>query len=139
MVKFFIEITTVSIYYPGDSCYHYGVRYANGESFKDDCNTCRCTNGIAECTRMGCRKTVYYMIENNAQFISIKTNIFAAKIPWTLTVTKFNLVIKVVSVTRWYFFLFFRQLISSKRNCILSGHKMFRNQHTLKHFIDCLH
>lgn len=137
MVKFFIEITTVSIYYPGDSCYHYGVRYANGESFKDDCNTCRCTNGIAECTRMGCRKTVYYMIENNAQFISIKTNIFAAKIPWQNLI--WSLRLSVLPVDIFSSSEVCRQLISSKRNCILSGHKMFRNQHTLKHFIDCLH
>ncbi|XP_053408337.1 kielin/chordin-like protein isoform X2 [Mercenaria mercenaria] len=40
----------------GKSCFHNGNEYLDGESFMDDCNTCRCINGNAGCTRMACPK-----------------------------------------------------------------------------------
>jgi hypothetical protein len=40
----------------GRPCTHKGKTYQDGESFKDDCNTCNCNDGIAGCTRMACRK-----------------------------------------------------------------------------------
>ncbi|XP_060554606.1 kielin/chordin-like protein isoform X3 [Ruditapes philippinarum] len=48
----------------GQSCVHNGITYQDGETFKDDCNTCRCNNGFAACTRMACPKKpcVYYGI-----------------------------------------------------------------------------
>ena len=36
-------------------CYYDGKRYAEGTSFKIDCNTCTCLeNGLAACTKMAC-------------------------------------------------------------------------------------
>jgi hypothetical protein len=40
----------------GRPCDHKGKTYQDGESFKDDCNTCNCNDGIAACTLMACRK-----------------------------------------------------------------------------------
>ena len=36
------------------SCYHNGKEIKHGQSYKDDCNTCHCYNGMATCTLMGC-------------------------------------------------------------------------------------
>ena len=36
------------------SCTHKGVAYQDGEGFKDDCNSCSCTNGEVACTAMAC-------------------------------------------------------------------------------------
>jgi len=43
-------------YIGSGSCTSNGITYANGESFPagDDCNTCSCSNGLAECTLMAC-------------------------------------------------------------------------------------
>jgi len=35
-------------------CRHEGKLYKHGKTFKDDCNTCRCRNGVAACTRKAC-------------------------------------------------------------------------------------
>lgn len=37
------------------SCSYNNQTYKNGESFKDDCNTCSCQNGQVACTLMACR------------------------------------------------------------------------------------
>jgi len=36
------------------SCDYQGTRYALGQSFKEDCNTCTCTSSGIACTLMGC-------------------------------------------------------------------------------------
>ncbi|XP_053408350.1 kielin/chordin-like protein [Mercenaria mercenaria] len=41
---------------PGKTCFYKGVRREDGETFKDDCNTCTCNNGNVRCTKRGCRK-----------------------------------------------------------------------------------
>jgi len=38
----------------GKSCTVNGVTYQNGESFRNDCNSCSCINGEAACTLMAC-------------------------------------------------------------------------------------
>lgn len=38
------------------SCSYKNVTYKNGESFKDDCNSCSCQNGEVACTLMACSK-----------------------------------------------------------------------------------
>ena len=41
-------------------CEHNGALYNEGESFMDDCNTCRCgSDGLAACTRMLCAPCLY--------------------------------------------------------------------------------
>lgn len=50
-----IMVTSKAIYDTSSkSCEYNGVIYKNGESFKDDCNTCSCQNGEIGCTAMGC-------------------------------------------------------------------------------------
>ncbi len=36
------------------SCTYNNQVYKNGESFKDNCNTCSCQNGQVACTLMAC-------------------------------------------------------------------------------------
>lgn len=36
------------------SCSYNNRTYRNGESFRDDCNTCSCQNGQVACTMMAC-------------------------------------------------------------------------------------
>lgn len=36
------------------SCSYKGKQYSDGETFKDLCNTCTCTNGKVSCTEMAC-------------------------------------------------------------------------------------
>lgn len=38
----------------GGPCYYKGSMYSDGQRFKDDCNSCSCTNGRVACTKMGC-------------------------------------------------------------------------------------
>jgi len=35
-------------------CVHKGKTYQNGDSFPDDCNTCSCVDGAAQCTEIAC-------------------------------------------------------------------------------------
>jgi hypothetical protein len=39
---------------PGRSCDYQGTKYAMGQSFKDDCNTCTCTESGVSCTLILC-------------------------------------------------------------------------------------
>lgn len=59
----------------GGACTYKGLSYQEGESFKDDCNTCKCTGGKVTCTLMACRK--YYPVLNIlfSQFVMICTDI----------------------------------------------------------------
>ncbi len=36
-------------------CYYKGHTYAHNASFRDQCNTCRCSNGAVSCTKMACK------------------------------------------------------------------------------------
>jgi hypothetical protein len=38
----------------GKRCVYKGSVYRDGQTFKDDCNTCTCTNGNVGCTKKGC-------------------------------------------------------------------------------------
>ena len=50
----------------GNSCFYNGVEYKDGASFKKECNTCTCHNGLAACTKIGCpgRQLFYGWFEN---------------------------------------------------------------------------
>ncbi|KAH3701868.1 kielin/chordin-like protein [Dreissena polymorpha] len=38
----------------GKSCNYKGGVYKDGAQFKDECNTCQCSNGAVTCTKIGC-------------------------------------------------------------------------------------
>lgn len=38
----------------GKTCNYNGTTYSEGEVFKDDCNSCSCSDGEVKCTLMGC-------------------------------------------------------------------------------------
>ena len=45
---------TTYLLFTAGKCLYNGKTYSDGESFPDDCNTCQCVNGQAQCTKKTC-------------------------------------------------------------------------------------
>jgi len=50
----FCLIKLSKLFFSAQECVHKGKTYQNGDSFPDDCNTCNCVDGAAQCTEIAC-------------------------------------------------------------------------------------
>jgi hypothetical protein len=53
------EIPMLDLLPKPKECFYKGLHYDNEETFKDNCNTCRCINGEVACTKILCQPCPY--------------------------------------------------------------------------------
>ena len=56
-----------------EPCIANGIVYQSGESFFQECNGCTCSNGLARCTKIACRKLTRFPTLTN-KFCNKETN-----------------------------------------------------------------